>query len=127
MAEQAGGHSLTANMYGKKLWVCLSKAVKPREELMKILPDHLKHQIDLEKRGIMFAAGPMDPKGADNEHPRLGLIVIRAESEEAARKIFDADPMHASGARTYSLFEWTANEGRINISVDLSDRSYTLA
>ncbi len=125
MAEQSGGHDLTAHMYGKKLWVCLSKAVKPRDEVMKHLPEHLKHQINLEKTGVMFAAGPMDPKG-DNGHPRLGLIIIRAEDEAAARKIFDADPMHASGARTYSLFEWTANEGRIGITVDLSDKSYKL-
>lgn len=125
MAETGGDHDLTANMYGKKLWVCLSKAVKPREEVMQHLKEHLAHQVNLEKTGVMFAAGPMDPKG-DNEHPRLGLIIIRAENEAEARKIFDADPMHASGARTYSLFEWTANEGRIGITVDLSDKSYTL-
>ena len=126
MADIDAAHGLTAHMYGKKLWVCLSKAVKPREEVMAHLKEHLAHQVNLEKTGVMFAAGPMDPKG-DNEHPRLGLIITRADSEEAARKIFDADPMHASGVRTYSLFEWTANEGNIAISINLSDKSYTLA
>lgn len=126
MADNNGGHGLTDHMYSKKLWVCLSKAVKPREEVIKHLPEHLKHQINLEKTGVMFAAGPMDPKG-DNEHPRLGLIIIRAEDEAAARKVFDADPMHATGVRTYSLFEWTANEGNIGISINLSDKTYTLA
>jgi uncharacterized protein YciI len=125
MADIDASHGMTAHMYGKQLWVCLSKAVKPREEVMAHLKEHLAHQVNLEKTGVMFAAGPMDPKG-DNEHPRLGLIIIRADSEEAARKIFDADPMHASGVRTYSLFEWTANEGNIAISINLSDKSYTL-
>ena len=94
--------------------------------MMKHLPEHLAHQINLEKTGVMFAAGPMDPM-TDNEHPRLGLIIIRAEDEAAARKVFDADPMHASGVRTYSLFQWTANEGNIGISINLSDKTYTLA
>ncbi|MCC2096128.1 MAG: hypothetical protein KDJ29_04520 [Hyphomicrobiales bacterium] len=126
MVDNDAPHGLTAQMYGKKLWVCLSRAVKPREEVMQHLKEHLAHQVNLEKTGVMFAAGPMDPKG-ENEHPRLGLIIIRAESEEAARRIFDADPMHASGVRTYSLFEWTANEGNIAISINLSDKTYTLA
>lgn len=125
MADKNNDHGLTDHMYSKKLWVCLSKAVKPREEVIKHLPEHLKHQINLEKTGVLFSAGPMDPKG-DNEHPRLGLIIIRAEDEAAARKVFDSDPMHATGVRTYSLFEWSANEGRIGISIDLSDKSYVL-
>src|SRR5262245_36943858 len=48
----------------------------PREELDRSLPDHLEHQIRLEKSGIRFAAGPMmKPDGT----PAGGLIVIRAK------------------------------------------------
>lgn len=115
---------LTAKMYGKKFWVAITKAVKPRDEVMKHIEPHLRHQIRIEKEGIMFGAGPLTGPGV--EPGSLGLIVIRAGSEEEARRIFDADPLHASGARTYDLYQWTMNEGRINISVDLSDRSYTL-
>ncbi len=115
---------LTANMYGKKLWVCITRAAKPREEIMKHIEPHLRHQIRLEKEGIMFGAGPLTAAGS--EPGGLGLVVIRAENEAEARRIFDADPLHASGARTYELYQWTMNEGRINISIDLSDKTYRL-
>lgn len=124
MNESEKQRELTAKMYGKKLWVAITRAVKPHEEVMKHIGAHLEHQIRIEKEGVMFGAGPLT--GPDIERGSLGLIVIRAENEAEARKIFDADPLHASGARTYDLYQWTMNEGRINISIDLSDRSFTL-
>ena len=115
---------LTAKMYGKKFWVAITKAAKSRDEIMKDIEPHLRHQIATEKKGVMFGAGPLTGPGV--EPGSLGLIVVRAENEAEARKIFDADPLHASGARTYDLYQWTMNEGRINISIDLSDSSYVL-
>ena len=38
----------------------------------------------------------------------------------AARALADADPMHARGARTYTLRRWLVNEGSLNLSVGLS-------
>ena len=124
MAQDLPGRDLIAKMYGKKLWVVMTKAAKPREEIAKHIVDHLHHQIRLEKEGIMFGAGPLT--SADIPSGSLGLVIIRAESEEEARRIADSDPLHASGARTYDLYQWTVNEGRITISVDLSDKSYVL-
>ena len=121
-----GGHPMTAKMLGKKVWVVITRGVKPREEIMKVLPEHLQHQVRMEKSGAMFAAGPLKPAGTDQPPGVLGMFILRAESEAEARRLADADPMHASGARTYDLYEWTMNEGRINISIDLSDRSFQL-
>jgi hypothetical protein len=56
----------------------------------------------------------------------MGLIIIRAGSAEEAKRIADSDPMHASGVRTYTLYQWSLNEGRLNISIDFSDQSYRL-
>jgi uncharacterized protein YciI len=125
--QPAAGHPMTANMLGKKVWVVITRAVKSREEVMKVLPQHLQHQVRMEKSGAMFAAGPLKPAGTDAAPGMLGMFVLRAESEAEARRLADADPMHASGARTYDLYQWTMNEGRINISIDLSDRSFQFA
>jgi hypothetical protein len=53
------------------------------------------------------------------------LIIIRAQDETEARRITDADPMHASGARTYELYAWSLNEGRIDIKLNFSDQTFT--
>ena len=90
------------------------------EEMMKVLPDHLDYQIELEKNGTLFAAGPVD--GEDGNRVG-GMIVYRAASFEAARAIADADPMHAQGMRTYTINKWTLNEGGFTLSFTYSDRS----
>jgi hypothetical protein len=34
--------------------------------------------------------------------------------------------MHSAGVRTYTLYQWSMNEGRLTITLDFSDRSYRL-
>jgi len=108
---------------GKKLWVVVTRAAKSQDEIMKLLPDHLAQITKLEKDGHLFAAGPMRPAGKEAVRGSLGMFVLRAASEAEARELADSDPLHKTGARTYELFEWTMNEGRISISFDLSDQS----
>src|SRR5262245_50623610 len=111
MSEAAGlsDEALHVRMLKKKLWVILSRAVKPPDEVMKHRRAHLEYQIKLERDGIMYGAGPATQPG--EERPAFGLIIIRAADERAARKIADADPMHVSGARQYELYAWSLNEG----------------
>jgi uncharacterized protein len=116
--------ALLDKMLRKRLWIVITKAVAPSEELSKVLEAHLQHQIRLEKAGIMFGAGPLS--NPDGSPTGTGMIIIRAESEAEARRIADQDPFHSSGLRTYTLQQWSLNEGRINISVDFSDQSYRL-
>ena len=106
----------------KRLWVVITKAVAPPEELSKVLEAHLEHQIRLEKEGIMFGAGPLS--NPDGSPTGTGMIIIRAENEAEARRIADKDPFHANGLRTYTLQQWSLNEGRITVTIDYSDQSY---
>jgi len=115
---------LRKKMLGKNLWVIMTKRVVPLEEVQKHTKAHLLHQIKLEKDGIMYGAGPAVAPGASEAS--FGLIVIRAKDEAEARRIADADPMHKEGVRTYELYQWTMNEGRLNISIDFSDQTYRL-
>jgi len=117
--------ALRDKMLRKRLWVVITKAVAKPEELSKMLEAHLQHQIRLEKEGIMFGAGPLS--NPDGSPTGTGMIIIRAESEAEARRIADQDPFHSSGLRTYTLQQWSLNEGRLTITVDFSDQTYRLA
>ncbi len=103
-----------------QLYVYFSTPVKPRDEVAKMLPKHLEYQVDLERRGIMFGAGPMFQKGADAPH--RGMIIVRADSFEEADAIAAADPMHASGLREYTIDRWHMNEGTLAFQVTFSDQ-----
>ena len=90
-------------------------------EIAKGLYDHIQRQIDLERRGVMFGAGPLMDEGQDA--PTRGMMIIRASSFEEARTIADAEPYFRDGLRTYSLHKWTLNEGSISLTVNYSDQS----
>ena len=120
-----GAQALSSKMLKKRLWVVITKAAAPPEAMSPLLEAHLQHQIRLEKDGIMFGAGPLS--NADGTPTGTGMIIIRAESEAEARRVADEDPFHAQGLRTYTLQQWSLNEGRLNITIDFSDQSYRFA
>lgn len=104
---------------GWKLYVIDTRPVDAELERT-LIAEHLDHQVDLERRGILFAAGPL----RDSTGTRVaGLIIIRATSLDDAQQIADADPMHRGGARTYTIHEWTVNEGGLEVRVQFSDQS----
>jgi uncharacterized protein YciI len=111
-------------MLKKRLWVIITKAAAPPDQLSPVLTAHLEHQIRLEKSGILFGAGPLS--NPDGSRTGTGMIIVRAESEAEARAIADSDPFHAAGLRTYTLQQWSLNEGRISITLDYSDQTYRL-
>jgi uncharacterized protein YciI len=116
-------HDLTKNFLGKDYYVIVTTPVVPREELDKLLGEHLAHQIKLEKQGIMFGAGPL----AGEDGARVGgMIIIRASSFAEARAIADSDPYHRNGLRTYTLTRWTVNEGSYTVRVNYSDQTMTI-
>ena len=118
------GDPYTDTMLRKELYVIFTKPVAPREEIRKILPEHLKRQIELEKKGILFAAGPMDP--FDETKTRTGMIIVRASSFEEADEIARNDPMHTSGVREYDIWKWSLNEGSFSVTINYSDQSASI-
>ncbi len=125
MSQKPTVAELHEKMLRKRLWVVITKAVGPPEKLAGMLDAHLEHQIRLEKEGIMFGAGPLSHE--DGSKTGTGMIIIRAQSAEEARMIADQDPFHSSGLRTYTLQQWSLNEGRLNITIDFSDQTYRFA
>ena len=102
-----------------ELFVVESTPAKPPEEIKENLPAHLAYQQTMEKAGTLAFAGPLSDLTGELMQG-TGLIVYRAESMEQAKQIANSDPMHKSGARTYTLRKWLINEGSFSLNVGLS-------
>ena len=116
---------LTKTMLHKKLYVVLSKGGAAQEKIAQYLPRHLEYMIGLEKKGVLFASGPLAE--ADAKTRGDGLTILRAASPQAAREIAEADPFVVNGLRSFELREWTLMEGSLGIKVNFSDQSLELA
>src|SRR5215467_10421416 len=117
-STQARIAALTQRMLRKKLFVVFSTAIGSPAEIEEILPLHLQYMIALEKRGLVFASGPLTDEGAA---PRgNGMTVLRTASAAEARAIAEADPLFAHGLRSFEVREWTVMEGSLAIKVNFS-------
>jgi uncharacterized protein YciI len=106
----------TKGLLAKQLWVISSKPANGLGPILDNLEEHLAYQTKLEQDGIMFAAGPLASEDL-TEWLGEGLFMYRADSIDVARKLAEADPMHSSGARTFTIREWMLNEGTYSIQV----------
>lgn len=107
-------------LLAKRLYVIQTKPTNGLQPVLDNLQEHLAFQLELERKGIMFAAGPF----ADDDESHWegeGMVIIRAESLDEANCIADEDPMHLSGARTYRVRPWLLNEGSLTIKVTYSN------
>jgi uncharacterized protein len=112
-----------SGMLQMQLWVMFATDVPSKPYANDIFARHIAHQVELEKSGVMFAAGPLiDIKG----QRELGMIIIRANSAEQAKVIADSDPMYQEGYRTYTLHRWRLNEGHLNLAIDYSTGKATI-
>lgn len=114
--------ALMAPMLKRSLFVAMVENVPGGPPVADHLANHLRSQVALEKSGALVAAGPL----TSEDGPPRGLIVLRCADREEAVRLLDADPMHTSGARRYTLHTWQVNEGRLNLTIDFSDQSVVL-
>ncbi len=89
------------------------------------IEEHLQFQVQLERDGILFAAGPM---WADDEESweGEGLVVVKAASRAEAIAIAERDPMHKAGARSFRVRPWLINEGSVTITLNNSSQTFTV-
>ncbi len=107
-------------LLAKQLYVVLTRPSNGLQPVLDNLQEHLAYQLELERKGIMFAAGPF----ADDDQQRWegeGMVIIRAAGIEEAKQIAANDPMHKSGAREYRVRPWMLNEGSITLKVTYSN------
>ena len=108
-----------------ELYAAISTPAKEPQHVKASLPDHLAYQAELERAGSLAFAGPMSDETGDHMQG-TGLIIYRADSLEDARVLAQNDPMHQSGARTFTMRRWMINDGSLNVSVGLSTKNVTL-
>ena len=116
---------LTQGMLRKKLYVVLSKGAATPDQIGAVLPDHLEYMIDLEKKGALFASGPLTATAGQPAGD--GLTVLRAGSVEEARTIASADPFVVKKLRSFEVREWTVMEGSLGLKVNFSDQTLEIA
>ncbi len=115
----------SSEMLNKDLYVIFTKPTNGMGPVMENLDEHLKFQVLLEKKGIMFGAGPFWEENEIDWNGE-GMVIIRANSINHAKEIANSDPMHSSGARSFIVRPWLLNEGNIEVSLDYSTGKFKL-
>jgi uncharacterized protein YciI len=115
----------TRGALAMELFVISTKPVGDMALLKKTLPDHLAYQQQMEASGSLVMAGPISDETGELMNAE-GMIIYRAESLAAARLLADGDPMHSAGARTYEIRKWLVNEGKLRLSMSLSNQNFDL-
>jgi len=94
--------------------------------------EHHEYLIDLERQGILFAAGPFADAG---EKPSgSGMLIIRAADQAEAARIGRNEPYTREKIRLMEIIPWQRNEGTLKIELRLADgilnidnRNYSLS
>ena len=113
-------------MLARQLYLVTTVPTGDLSAIMPVLEDHLAYQVSLEAQGIMFAAGP-NWTADETEWTGEGTVVIRADSMAHATQLMEADPMHASGARAFTIKPWLVNEGKLTVELSYSTGRFVLA
>lgn len=112
-------------MLQKQLYAIFTTPVAGIGPVLEHLEEHLAFQVQLERDGILYAAGPMWTD-AEDAWEGEGLVVIRAASRSAAIQIAHGDPMHKAGAREFRVRPWMINEGSVTLRLDMSSQSFAI-
>jgi uncharacterized protein len=102
------------NLLAKRLYIVLSEPTNGLGPVLENLEPHVAYQTKLEIDGVMFGAGPLSDD-AEQEWLGSGIFIYRAASRDEAVKLAEADPMHASGARRFTVRPWMLNEGTFSV------------
>jgi uncharacterized protein YciI len=78
-----------------------------------IRQQHLQFQMDMQDAGILLAAGPLSygDTNAERNVTAMGMYLIAAASRADAERIARSEPFFRAGLRTFTLCEWSLNEG----------------
>ena len=120
--DNARAEGLAAREY----FIVFTEPKGDRLAVQRHLKPHLDYQRDLEKRGIIVAAGPLSDENGE-EWTGKGMIIYRAANITEARRIADADPMHRDGVRTYKIIPWLMNEGSFTLKISLAAQKIEFA
>ena len=117
--DEYKSHAKERGALALELFVVRSMPTGDSEAVKASLTDHLAYQRELEEAGRLVMAGPVSDEAGDYMIGG-GMILLRADSMEEATQMAEDDPMHKTGARSFTLRKWLVNEGSLTVSVGLS-------
>ncbi len=126
MGEDERVAQLTGRMLRKKLYVVLWTPLVPAARLQAFLAAHLEYMINLERRSLVFASGPL-ADSAGGPPTGQGLTILRAADAKEAQALAEGDPFVVNGLRRFDIKEWTVMEGTLALKVNLSDQTIEVA
>ncbi len=95
------------------------KPIPPGRSAEDIRAEHHDYLVDLERRGVLFAAGPfVDENGTRHG---AGLIILRVATRAEAETIGHAEPYTRLGLRTMEITPWQRNEGTLELKLRFAD------
>ena len=112
-------------MLQQQLYAIFTTPVDGLGPVFATIEAHLAFQVQIEREGILYAAGPLwtdDEQSWEGE----GMVIVRAESRTAAIAIAERDPMHQRGARRYTVRPWLINEGTLTLRLDNSTQKFSI-
>jgi uncharacterized protein YciI len=74
----------------------------PTPEEQAIVAEHFNYLKDLTAKGVVVLAG----RTLNTDESSFGIVIFRAESETAARRIMNSDPAVAKGVMKATLFPY---------------------
>jgi uncharacterized protein len=116
---EMSGQSLRMQLY------VVTSTAKNLDAVKQHLSEHRAYLRQLEDQNILFGAGPLfteDGQFFEGD----GLLIYRANSVTEAHQFAQADPMHKSGVREFTIRPWLLNDGSITIRVTLSEPQRSL-
>jgi hypothetical protein len=128
MIEQIPADDIRQNLgtgLAKELFVIRSTPIQGLEKINQYLDSHLQYYQDLERRGLLFAAGPIFTNRGQH-HQGDGLIILNAKSFAEAEQLASADPLHKYGVRHYTIETWLLCGGSLNLRLTFSTREIEL-
>ncbi len=128
MTEELTMEQIRLRLAGLQLYAIFMRPTEgydiQSEQGRELMRKHLQFQLDMEDRGVLLAAGPLDGAGQASSLSDYraiagertiidasGMYMVVAPSREAAEEIAKTEPFEAAGWRTHTLCTWQLNEG----------------
>jgi uncharacterized protein len=106
-----------------RLFVALSRAIAPSEDLLPFVAEHLAYINHLESSGKLFASGPFVQEGALVGD---GLTILQTRTIQDADALMQAEPLIRRGLRKSDLRPWELRESRRTIVLNAATSSFRL-
>jgi uncharacterized protein YciI len=115
---------LTGKMLRKKMFMITFTSKVGMDKLLPLVPEHLEYMIGLARKGVLFAAGPVNTEaGAPTGS---GMALFNTTTADEARRYAEGDPFYLKGLRSFEIHEWVLMEGSMTVTLNFAEGIMTV-